>query len=172
MARCDCDAWGLRRGRWNETSRYAVWELYEGERDGDDDGGHGGCVCVCYACQSVSSLTMKLAFVSFPPSQNFLNCLSNNNWPRDSRSGAYPLRGPFGGPELTPASDSSFFTPPAWRSREFTVLAACIQACGNTFITDSRFSLAPLGEPGRVRIKVRSRVPATGRDIMATTVFS
>lgn len=35
-------------------------------------------------------------------------------------------------------------------------------------MTASRFSLAPLGEPGRVRMRVELRTPATGRDIAAT----
>jgi hypothetical protein len=35
-------------------------------------------------------------------------------------------------------------------------------------MTASRFSFAPLGDPGSVKIKVFRRTPATGRDIMAT----
>jgi hypothetical protein len=35
---------------------------------------------------------------------------------------------------------------------------------------EARFSLAPLGDPGRVMIKVLFRTPATGRAITATAV--
>lgn len=37
---------------------------------------------------------------------------------------------------------------------------------------DSRFSFAPLGEPGRVMMRDLSRTPATGRDMMATSFLS
>lgn len=36
-------------------------------------------------------------------------------------------------------------------------------------MTASRFSLAPLGDPGSVRIKLWFRTPATGRDMTATS---
>ena len=39
-------------------------------------------------------------------------------------------------------------------------------------MTASRFSFAPFGDPGNVRINVLSRTPATGRDIIATVLVS
>lgn len=68
----------------------------------------------------------------------------------------------------TPASFSSFFTPPSWRGRD-SAPAACMHACGNNLITASRFSLAPFGDPGRVMMIDCFRVPATGLAISATS---
>ena len=70
----------------------------------------------------------------------------------------------------TPASFSSFLTPPAWRDLE-SIPAACMQAWGRSFMTASRFSFAPFGEPGTVIMSVLFRTPATGRDIIATKIY-
>jgi hypothetical protein len=43
-----------------------------------------------------------------------------------------------------------------------------MQACGKSLITASRFSFAPFGEPGNVKISVWLRTPAMGRAIAAT----
>jgi hypothetical protein len=70
-------------------------------------------------------------------------------------------------PEDTPASFSSFFTPPSCRGRD-SAPAACTHACGSNFMTASKFSLAPFGDPGRVMMIDCFRVPATGLAINAT----
>ena len=44
-------------------------------------------------------------------------------------------------------------------------------ACSNTSVTACRFSTAPLGLPGRLRMRVRPRIPATARDSMACGVI-
>lgn len=67
----------------------------------------------------------------------------------------------------TPASFSSFFTPPACRILE-SAPDDWMHACGSSLMTLWRFSFAPLGEPGRVRMTVSCLTPATGRAIIAT----
>lgn len=66
-----------------------------------------------------------------------------------------------------PASFSSFCVPPMCIVRE-SPPAACWQACGRSLMMASRFSLAPLGEPGSVMMMVLLRTPAIGRAIIAT----
>src|SRR4051812_20125439 len=70
-------------------------------------------------------------------------------------------------PEETPASFSSFSTPPTCSGLD-SAPAAWMHACGSNFRTASRFSLAPFGDPGRVNIKVFFLTPATGLAISAT----
>jgi hypothetical protein len=43
-----------------------------------------------------------------------------------------------------------------------------MHACGSNLRTASRFSLAPFGDPGKVKIKVFFRSPATGLAMSAT----
>jgi hypothetical protein len=57
--------------------------------------------------------------------------------------------------------------PPACWALE-SAPAACVHAWGSSLITASRFSLAPLGEPGSVMTSDLFLVPATGRAIIAT----
>lgn len=68
-----------------------------------------------------------------------------------------------------PASASSFLTPPACNALELPP-AAWRQACGRVLMMAWRFSLAPLGEPGKVTMTVLFLTPAVGRDIMATVM--
>lgn len=70
-------------------------------------------------------------------------------------------------PDEIPASLSSFFTPPTCKGLE-AAPAAWMQACGRSLSTASKFSLAPFGEPGRVKMSVCFLTPATGRAINAT----
>lgn len=58
--------------------------------------------------------------------------------------------------------------PPEWRARDDVDPAIWMHACGSSLISASRFSFAPLGEPGTVMISELLRTPATGRDIIAT----
>jgi hypothetical protein len=70
----------------------------------------------------------------------------------------------------TPASFSSFFTPPICRSLD-SAPAAWMQACGSSLKIASRFSFAPLGDPGKVKMRVCLRTPATGLAMSATVQY-